>query len=594
MTDKVARSQAVLDSLQAEWSDKSELLLVAVVVTLGVLGLSYWRPYWTRNRWFVRLALGATLVLSLVCAWRLRWLSDDAFISFRYARNWVEGHGLVFNLGEKVEGYTNFLWVVLLAAAHSLGVDMPTAAVVFSLGFSTMALLLTYHLGRRWMPTRKIAFVLPVACIALALNYTWASFSTGGLETMLAAAMVLLALERAYAERPLQAGLANIAATMAHPDHAIFYVALAVALLLDPRRRRGLVWYGLAFVLVYLPYTVLRWKYFGEFFPNTYYAKAGHLANFPQGWFYLWASTLACGLWALLPLSLYGLVALRSELVVRYTAIAVPLYLVYVAKIGGDYMLGRLLTPILPLVFLVSEQALLHMTSRWPVALAATASLSFVPLVVPAKVIPPAEVKWYLTDERTMYPLKSLSPLEIGGTTAHRGEMLARYLANEGVELSYAAFAIGYVGWRTGWKIVDLHGLIDPVLARMPLVKRGRPGHERSATVPYVKSKDPYMSSIPLFGPAHAQLTSVTLFDQGFYFGRFSEKVAEALRGLPDVKFTDMPSYLDAYIEDLELRRKVPDHLRQDMPFFDEFYFRNVQDEARRQKLLAYLGGVGN
>lgn len=43
-------------------------------------------------------------------------LTDDAFISFRYARNLVEGHGLVYDLGEYVEGYSNFLWVLELAA----------------------------------------------------------------------------------------------------------------------------------------------------------------------------------------------------------------------------------------------------------------------------------------------------------------------------------------------------------------------------------------------------------------------------------------------------------------------------------------------
>jgi arabinofuranosyltransferase len=48
---------------------------------------------------------------------------DDAYISFRYARNLIEGHGLVFNPGEKVEGYTNFLWVLIIAMGMKLGAD---------------------------------------------------------------------------------------------------------------------------------------------------------------------------------------------------------------------------------------------------------------------------------------------------------------------------------------------------------------------------------------------------------------------------------------------------------------------------------------
>jgi hypothetical protein len=56
------------------------------------------------------------------------WMDDDAYISFRYARNWTDGLGLVFNPGERVEGYTNFLWTVLLGSLHRMGADLPATA----------------------------------------------------------------------------------------------------------------------------------------------------------------------------------------------------------------------------------------------------------------------------------------------------------------------------------------------------------------------------------------------------------------------------------------------------------------------------------
>src|SRR5207247_899918 len=49
------------------------------------------------------------------------WLVDDAFISFRYAQHLVDGYGLVFNPGERVEGYTNFLWTMIMAAVIWIG-----------------------------------------------------------------------------------------------------------------------------------------------------------------------------------------------------------------------------------------------------------------------------------------------------------------------------------------------------------------------------------------------------------------------------------------------------------------------------------------
>ena len=73
--------------------------------------------------------------------YRFWFVTDDAFISFRYARNLSEGYGLVFNPGfERVEGYSNFLWVLVLAGFHALGVAPESVSHVVG-GFSVIAIL---------------------------------------------------------------------------------------------------------------------------------------------------------------------------------------------------------------------------------------------------------------------------------------------------------------------------------------------------------------------------------------------------------------------------------------------------------------------
>ena len=84
-------------------------------------------------------AVAGTLAVSFLHQLMFATLADDAFISFRYSQHLAEGHGLVFNVGEKVEGYSNFLWVVLVAIPHwlfhaniifqKLNVDSRTEAV---------------------------------------------------------------------------------------------------------------------------------------------------------------------------------------------------------------------------------------------------------------------------------------------------------------------------------------------------------------------------------------------------------------------------------------------------------------------------------
>ena len=62
------------------------------------------------------LVAGIALAYGVAAAIQRAWVCDDAFISFRCADHLVRGLGLVFNPGERVEGYTNFLWAVWVAA----------------------------------------------------------------------------------------------------------------------------------------------------------------------------------------------------------------------------------------------------------------------------------------------------------------------------------------------------------------------------------------------------------------------------------------------------------------------------------------------
>ena len=85
-------------------------------------------------------------------------LCDDAFISFRYAVNLAHAGALEYNVGERVEGYTNFLWVVLLGLGEALGLAphrlAPALTVLGAAGLIVAAVLLLRGLrrrrGRRW------------------------------------------------------------------------------------------------------------------------------------------------------------------------------------------------------------------------------------------------------------------------------------------------------------------------------------------------------------------------------------------------------------------------------------------------------------
>ena len=90
---------------------------------------------------------------------------DDAFISFRYAENVTQGHGLTFNPGERVEGYTNFLWVLILAFFHVLGADTVVTAKILGAAFGIMLVpmtaLLVSRCAGRWSPASGLSPARP-------------------------------------------------------------------------------------------------------------------------------------------------------------------------------------------------------------------------------------------------------------------------------------------------------------------------------------------------------------------------------------------------------------------------------------------------
>src|SRR5947209_17045602 len=94
-----------------------------------------------------RLILLAAIAALLLLAWWHRFIMDDAFISFRYADNLVRGWGLVWNEGERIEGYTNFLWTMLIAAALAAHLDAVASSMALGLAAFTASVYFTYRLA---------------------------------------------------------------------------------------------------------------------------------------------------------------------------------------------------------------------------------------------------------------------------------------------------------------------------------------------------------------------------------------------------------------------------------------------------------------
>jgi arabinofuranosyltransferase len=537
----------------------------------------------------------AVLVLSvggaLWWAWDLRWLCDDAFISFRYADNLLRGHGLVYNVGERVEGYTNFLWTMLLAAFASVGVDIPRASIVLSLLAFVALLAVTYALPALARPERA-RLGLPLAAIACAAQYSMASFATSGLETMFGSLLVAVALERALNGRWFAAGTAGVAAAMTHPDLGLLYAALGAAMLLDRDARRHAVRYALPFAVFYLPYFAWRFAYYGDLFPNTYYAKSANLAYFSQGAVYLSASAIGGGFWALLPLAVYAAAVERRSLFGRYCIIGLPLFCVYVAKIGGDFMYGRLLCPITAPLLVLCELGVARLLERRHRVRAFVAAAALLVVAVPARMIGPLEKAWQIADERTFYKLASLDPLRVESGYFHWAQTLIKYFPPHAAAPHISMYSAGMISYVTGWPMLDGFGLTDRFVAHRPIVWRGRPGHEKRAPRPYIVSRGVDISDEGTWPPAYAPLAHLSLDGLSFNLVHYDPKLMKRLQKKPGVSFQDFERRLAAQARAPVIAGNA-ERVACDAWFAEAYYFSRVPDSPQRPKIERQLLRAG-
>ncbi len=226
--------------------------------------------------------------------------SEDAYITFRYARNLAEGHGIVWNVGEDpVEGGTEFLWTVLLAATNRLtGLSIEDAARALNLAVGLLAVqtlaAASFALsGKRFLPALFATLAFAVGPLSYHIR---AGFATP-LFTLLILLMTVMIYLAVYSDdRPwarqwsiLLLPLAGLFLGLTRPEGALFAaLALAAAfILLDGSGRRRLTIATLAlFVIPGGVYFLWRWQYFGYFLPNTFYVKnAGewlHMRYFPE------------------------------------------------------------------------------------------------------------------------------------------------------------------------------------------------------------------------------------------------------------------------------------------------------------------------
>jgi hypothetical protein len=310
---------------------------------------------------------------------RYFWLDDDQMIAMRYARNLAEGEGLVWNPGERVEGYTNFLWTLVMAALHLIPVgDAHTSLVVrvVNAALACAVLFACARLVRRFLPEPGLA--LPAVLIPVALSHELLFWSMHGFETTLLTLVYLVTLDRILQQDdpgPATFVLMGAIPLVRSDAHHLWLGAALVAIGLARDRGRVLGRLALAAALP-AAHLGFRWLYYGQWLPNTYYLKVDGLAvpdRLALGASYL--AYFAAFYWLLLGLAVLGALVAREPRRRALPLGAIAVSLAYTLWVGGDNFFGaRFLAPQAPLIVILAASGARDLAERSETAEAALLS----------------------------------------------------------------------------------------------------------------------------------------------------------------------------------------------------------------------------
>jgi hypothetical protein len=457
-----------------------------------------------------RLALAFCAILFLLHCAAAPYVVDDAFITFRYVRNFVEGMGLVYNPGERVEGYTNFLWTILLSGIAWIApeVDLLSAARFMGVASGLGCIFVQFLFGRR------IRGKADALCLAgpflLAASAPFAAWSTAGLETAMhallitAASYFYLGPRRTPGRPPLLPPLLFALAAMSRPDGHLFFAIITAHLLIEERRlgwkhaaRSLAMWVGV-FAAVYVPYYVWRFSYYGYPLPNPFYAKVGTgISQFTRGVKYALEFLGAYG-GAALALPVLCLASRLRERWLQVVLAQTVAYCGYVVSVGGDG-LGhqRFMVPVLPFLCLLAQEGLRTALSRRPALIAACATTAAVLLARQSlgPVLNPESYRFTIAEDRISFPAVHGEHRyrHFDAYFIERQRLAARWLDNHAPAGSLvAATPAGGIGYYSRLPVLDMLGLNDVHIAHFGSSGPGwnRAGHMKGDGA-YVLSRSP-------------------------------------------------------------------------------------------------------
>ncbi len=452
-------------------------------------------------------------------------LQDDTYIGLRYSRNFANGSGLVYNQGERVEGYTNFSWIMLSSIPFVLNIN----PIIFIRFLSAISALYAIYMvgvlarilanGRPWS-----AFI--ASFLFASIPFTMAEAAMG-LETLFYTAIVLSALVRYLKEnedvskKGYYSGLILALCSLTRPETIAIVLFLVFIDIFQLRKsncsrskKQQILSRWLAYSVPVLSHLTFRSLYYGDIVPNTFYAKVGGGTNaFLRGLGYIksyFMDVLPLYI-ALFLLTIFAKFkrVIKFEFVILLFVLFVIFNLVYIMYVGGDFKPSNrffvLLSAIVVAIFAGIVSALFKRFNR---KLEIFFMFAVVLLISAGNYIQGGKVRNFAQRRAEVLPYHII---------------VGNWLKSSfDTDTWLATGNAGVLPYVSEFPTIDMHGLCDKTIAKRSISGMGlaTPGHEKGDGL-YVLSRHPDIILFMLSRFSEFPLTSSEIQENLFGVSEF-------------------------------------------------------------------------
>jgi len=496
-----------------------------------------------------------------------KFVQDDAFISFRYVQNFVDGNGLVFNIGERVEGYTNLLWVLMLSVFVFLKINIQIISQVLSVLFGVVVLFMTYKLSEVFEikaapvtikkiriddSNSSIRYFDLIPSILLVFSGSFIFWAVSGMETTMFISFCLLGIYYYIKNKnsdtlDYKFPLFILLATLTRPEGLYFFGLIMIHKIFfafkDHRSgalkilfsKNNIISYSF-YVVPILFYFVIRYSYYGYLFPNTYYAKTGfssaYLNSGIEYFTKFLTSYLFYGIILVAPLYLFKRKENFFELSLFYLLIIC--FILYIISVGGDVLKqNRFFLPILPLIYILFAKFLTELyyimkgrSNNTGIAFSAVFIITAVVCI------------YYYSSQKELLDKDIQGENGLVDKMKFAGSWFKNKQQQLGRPLNLGATTIGAVSYFAGSNVtvIDLLGLTDKEIAHNPKIiheisELTIGWKERNYNADYVMSRDPdyiyFSTGVKPSAYAERALYTTEEFIKYYYPYYFTDKTSD-------------------------------------------------------------------